>query len=206
VINVNQADTTETVPDGVGDACDPRPGLKDRIAFFETFETAPTGWDLQNATFSNDAVHLNGATAAGIAHAYPPFISADGVIDTFYTIDALGSNSYRSVETVAQHTANTTNGYRCGVYDGNAAGTRHAEIESFVSPFTVTGAAASGSFAVNDTGDLYFSFGSSYECQTTIPNADLTASLTDTESEHLGPFTQYVDATYDYLIVYEPVP
>jgi hypothetical protein len=199
--NLAQADSDG---DGVGDACDPRPGQMDKIAFFETFETAPTGWTLRNATFSNDQIHLT--IVGGGAYAFAPFLSADGVIDTFYTIDGLHSNSYRSVEVVAQHTPASGNGYRCGVFDGDAADTRHAEIENYVSPYTVTAGTSSGIHAVGDAGDLTFVFGSSYECFTELPPADLTASVTDTESAQVGVVTQFVDASYDYLIVYEPVP
>jgi hypothetical protein len=200
-VNVSQTDSDG---DGVGDACDPHPGTRDRIAFFESFATAPTGWNVSNATFSNDQVHLAGAASG--AHAYAPFTSAVGVIDTYYTIDAIGSNSYHSIEVTAQHTQGMTNGYRCGVFDANAPGTRVAEIQSFVSPYTVTQSAPSGSLAVGDGGDLYFRFGATYQCSTDNPVENLSATLTDTEAATLGPFTQFVDASYDYLIVYEPVP
>jgi len=201
--NAGQADSDG---DGVGDACDPHPSANDRIAFFESFATAPTGWDLKNATFSNDQVHLTAATAAGDAHAYPPFLSAKGVVDTFYTIDMLGANSYRSIEVAVQHTPSGTNGFRCGVFDADTVSTRTAEIQAFQSPYTIAQSAPSGSLTNGDTGDLYFVFGTDYECQTTRPAEDLTATMTDTESARLGPFTQFVDASYDYLIVYELVP
>jgi hypothetical protein len=100
--------------DGVGDRCDPRPGLKDRIAYFNPFTGDLTGWNVSNATISNDQLHLSN-TAGGHAYAYPPFTSAGGVADTFYTIDAVYTNPYRSVEVVAQHVPNMNNGYRCMV-------------------------------------------------------------------------------------------
>jgi len=199
--NAGQADSDG---DGVGDACDPRPGMMDRIAFFESFATAPTGWNLHNATFSNDQVHLAGAASS--AFAYSPFTSAKGLVDTYYTIDTLGANSYRSIEVAVQHTGGMSNGYRCGTFDADAAGTRHTDIQSFVSPYTVAQSADNGSLAAGEQDTLYFFFGTDYECQTNHPIADLTATMTDTEAASLGPFTQFVDASYDYVIVYEPVP
>jgi hypothetical protein len=200
--NATQADSDG---DGVGDACDPDPNGKNRIALFESFATPPTGWTLHNATFGNDQIHLTGAS--GAAYAYAPITSAGGVVDTYYAIRGTGTNSYRSVEAVVQHTPTMTNGYRCGVFDGDAAATRHAEIESFVTPFTVASGADSGIIAIGDEGDLNFTYGGgSYDCQTTVPAEDVMASVTDPNSAAVGMFTQYIDASYDYLIVYEPVP
>jgi hypothetical protein len=190
--------------DGVGDACDPRPGQMDRIAFFESFETAPTGWTLQNATFSTDQVHL--AVAGGNSFAYTSFVSAAGTVSTSFRVDAVHTNTFRNVQVTAQHAAGVNNGYRCGEFDGDAAGTRDAEIQKFTAPYTVTAGTSSGIITVGDAGRFTFAYGPAFECKTTVPIDDLTAAVTDNQAAPVGVLAEYVDATFDYIIVYEPVP
>ncbi len=192
--------------DGVGDACDPHPGMKDRIAYFNAFDANDlTGWAVQGATISNDQVHLV-VGSSGAAYAYAPFTSSGGVLDTYATVDALHSNSYHTIEAVAQHTAGMTNGYRCAFADANAPGTLRTQIQSFVTPYDVAGGAQTGTLAVGTSGDLYFQFGPALDCSTTTPAEDVTAPISDTETAPVGMLTQYADASYDYIIVYELVP
>ncbi len=191
--------------DGVGDRCDPRPGLRDRIAYFNSFATADlTGWAINNASISNDQLHLT--NPSGDSFAYAPITSAGGVVDTYFTVDALQANSYRTVEVVVQHTAGMTNGYRCAVADADAAGTRRVQIQSFVTPYDVATGAQSGTLAVGNAGTLYFRYGPAFDCSSTVPAEDVPAAVTDSESAAVGVLAQYLDASYDYIIVYEPVP
>jgi len=201
------ADQRDSDADGVGDACDPNPGSNDRIAYFNAFETNDlTGWAVQGATISGDQLHLVASSTTN-AYAYTPFTTSGGVIDTYVTVAVLHTSvPYHTVETVAQHTAGATNGYRCAIADASAAGTLRTQIQSFVTPYDVASGAQSGTLAVGTNGDLYFQFGPSLDCSTTTQNEDVTAPNSDTETAAVGMFTQYTDADYDYIIVYEPVP
>jgi hypothetical protein len=188
--------------DGVGDACDPHPGMKDRIAYFNSFESNDlTGWAVQNATISNDQLHL----ASG--YAYAPFTTSGGVLDEFVTVAALQAGApYHTIEAVAQHTAGGTNGYRCAIADASVANSLRAQIQSFTFPYDVATGAVSGTLAVGTNTTLYFKYGPSLDCGTNTPNEDVTAPNSDTETAAVGMYTQYASADYDYIIVYELVP
>jgi len=192
--------------DGVGDACDPHPGMKDRIAYFNSFESNDlTGWTVQNATISNDQLHL--VVAGGNnGFAYAPFTTSGGVLDEFVTVAALHSALYHTIEAVAQHTAGGTNGYRCAIADASAAGTLRAQIQSFMIPYDVASGAQTGTLAVGTSTTLYFHYGPSLECGTNTPAEDITAPNSDNETAPVGMYAQYADADYDYIIVYELVP
>jgi hypothetical protein len=194
--------------DGVGDACDPHPGTRDRIALFDGFLDGDplSGWDLSaGTTVSNDQLHVHINISDGWA--YPSLTLAVGVADTYYTVDTVSAAAVRSVELVAQHTPGGTDGYRCMVVDGSTANTLHTEIEIWTTPYTEAAGASSGNLAPGQNGDLYFEYGGGiYDCSTTAPMADLTYTATDAAAGRLGLHTQNADASFDYLIVYAPVP
>jgi hypothetical protein len=192
--------------DGVGNACDPHPGMKDRIAYFNSFASSDlTGWAVQGATISNDQLHLV-SVSGNDGYAYTPFTTSGGVLDTYVTVAALHPALYHTIEAAAQHTAGGTNGYRCAIADASAANTLRTQIQSFVAPYDVTIGAQSGTLAVGTHTTLYFHYGPSLECGTNMPNEDITAPNSDTETAPVGMLTQYADADYDYIIVYELVP
>jgi len=64
--NVNQADTSEETvhafPDGVGDACDPRPGAAGDVLRFYSFASEAQGaaWTGAGWSISGDALHASG--------------------------------------------------------------------------------------------------------------------------------------------------
>lgn len=207
--NANQADTTESTPDGVGDACDPDPSGKTKISLFEGFNTTPTGWTLDTGvTVGGGKVHTPAGNAAS-----PPLVSGRGWVETRYHLESLMTGSgitYRSVELVAQGSATGVQGYRCAVFDNpNNPGDRHSEIEMFVNPYTIVGSPSDGhNSAVGDTGHLWFAYSAdSLDCKTTLPVEDLPTPPPETgRSGQFGLYTQNLTAAFDYIVVYEPAP
>jgi len=206
IANPTQADTTEATPDGVGDACDPRPTAADKIALFESFAAPPAMWELSaSAVVANDKVAL-----PSYAHAYAPLVSTDGYVETAYTLTAFAptTDTYRSVEVVAERGPSGVKGYRCGTFDNpQMANTRYLELQTFVAPYSIAGAySLGGTLAIGNSGHLQLGYGGTLECKGTLPPAMTSAQEPEARTGVVGLYTQNLDATYDYLIVYEPVP
>ena len=205
IANANQADTTEAMPDGVGDACDPRPNDADRIVLFEGFAAMPSGWTLEaQITFSNDQL-VTSATPA-FSRAYSPKVSTDGALETRWTITALTTDPpYSSVELVAERDDVGVRGYRCAT--GQSTGNRGMEIQTFVDPYDVAGGNVSGPrFAVGNSGVMRFSYGGTLVCNNTNPADTITVAEPEARMGTVGLASQYVGVAFDYLVVYEPAP
>ena len=194
--------------DGVGDACDPEAGPADHIALFEGFDAKPTGWTLDTSiTFSGGKIHV-----PSFDQALAPLTSDHGWVETHYTIDAVQTGTgitYRSVEVNSQVGSAGVMGYRCGVFDNpNNAGDRHADMQTFVSPYDIVGGPADGkNTAVGDKGRLTLAYSATQlDCKTTLPGTDLPAAAPEARTGQPGVFTQNLDASFDYLVVYETGP
>ena len=207
IANADQKDSTESAPDGVGDACDPRPSAADRITLFEAFAAAPSGWSFDPmTTFSND--RLVTAAAQGYAEAYSPKVSTDGALETRWTITALATDPpYSSVEVVAEKTNAGVEGYRCQSGQGGPASGRGLGIQTFVEPYDVAGGTVGiARFAVGNSGVLRFAYGGTLVCNSTSPVDTVTVAEPEARMGNVGVATQYVGAAFDYLVLYEPAP
>ena len=208
IANPAQADTTESTPDGVGNACDPRAGDRDRIAFFEPFTAPLVGWQLDPmAAVANDRITM--APGQGYGEAYAPKMSTDGVLETRYTITALNPLApYSGVELVAEQGADGVEGYRCMTTQNGGIGTRSVAIQTFVEPYDIIyGDVGGPRFVVGDSGVLQFSYGGTVACaHPTAPADKASASEPQARTGRVGVGTQYIGAAFHYLVVYEPAP
>lgn len=112
IANTNQANTGEGAsPDGVGDACDPRPALPgDTIARFYSFHVPPAGTTTQGTwTVDGDSYRFGGGEGSLIV---------TGVRDKV-VIDASGTLDQAMGDVVIVATAGEANGryHNCGYYD-----------------------------------------------------------------------------------------
>lgn len=213
VANPSQADTTELAAglpaDGVGDACDPRPAAEDRIALFDGFDAMPVGWTISANTIASggklQVVGPAGQTIGGVA--YAPRVSSAGIAETRFTIDALYDQpNYRSVELAALVGSSGVQGYRCGTFETLSSPMYETDIEHFTAPYVdASGVSIGGHLAAGDQGALRFAFGASLECSDTKPNEDVTYATPEPRSGETGFHVLAMTASFDYLIVYEPV-
>ena len=204
--NPNQADTTEAVPDGVGDACDPRPTGRDGIARFESFQTMPSDWEADpGVAVANGRLIILGDDYVGAATATQR--ARTGTLQTRFTITAVRSSSYHSVELVAVlDGTNAPYAYRCGAFDGSS-GTRGVGLQTFGTPLDLGfGDVAAPPHAVGQTQTLTFTFGPQLACRATNPDDSFTTAAPEDRTGAFGVGVQYLDARFDYLILYEPVP
>jgi hypothetical protein len=206
--NQSQDDTSESTPDGVGDACDPHPTTADRIAMFWGFDDPlDNTWNVStNVTASGGQIHLTGGT--GDENAYTGYVSAAGVVETRYVIDATPSVSYHSVELVSQYGTGGAVGYRCMSIDSLTAGSRNTRLQEFASPYDLSNAPPSGAvLAPGQVGQLELFYGATtLDCRTSNPPDTTTAAAPEIRTGTVGVFVQHLSASYDYLVVYEPVP
>ena len=205
--NAGQQDTTEMPPDGVGDACDPRPTERDRIAFFEAFAARPTDWTLDDMSIVG-MDRLVTMPSQGYAEAYAPFVSTDGIIETRYTITQLnGLAPYSSVEVVAEKGNDGVEGYRCMTSQNGGIGTRGSVLQTYVEPYDIAQGPGGGPrFTVGHSGVLRFTFGGPLACHQSSPVDNVSAAEPEARTGSVGLGTQYIGAAFDYLVVYEPAP
>jgi hypothetical protein len=210
VANADQLDTTEGAgPDGVGNACDPRPTERDRITFFESFAAPLVGWELDPAsTIAND--RLTTLATQGYGEAYAPKTSTDGVLEIRYTITGLNTiGMYAGVEVVAEQSAAGVEGYRCMVTQNGSDGTRGVGLQTFVEPYDIVyGDVGATRFAVGNSGVLRFTYGGTLACNhgTSAPLDTASAPEPQARTGRVGVGTQYIGASFHYLVVYEPAP
>jgi hypothetical protein len=207
VANAEQADTTEASPDGVGNACDPRPTAADRITFFEGFATTPAGWTIDDkSTIAND--RLTTAATQGYAEAHAPKTSTDGVVETRYTITALANvYPYAGVEVLAEVDTTGVQGYRCMTTQNGGTGTRGVALQTFVDPYDISyGDVGGPRFVVGDSGVLRFIYGGPLSCSQSSPADTTSAPEPQARTGVVGLGTQYISAAFHYLVVYEPAP
>lgn len=208
IANADQADTTETRADGVGNACDPRPTARDRITFFEAFAAPLVGWEVDSmSVVAND--RLTTAAVQGYGEAYAPKMSTDGVVETRYTVVALNpSPPYSGVEVVAEQGAAGVEGYRCMTTQNGGIGTRGVGIQTFVEPYDIVyGDSGGPRFTVGDSGVLQFAYGGTVACVHPSDPADkASAPEPEARTGRVGVGTQYIGAAFHYLVVYEPAP
>lgn len=210
VANATQADTTEATPDGVGNACDPHPTTADRIAAFHSFASPPASWDFdQGVSFANDQLVIAAVSSYVLADTIGA-TSARGVLQTRYHVDAVRAGSYHSVEVVATRSSlGTTKGYRCMTVDNNLGPTQRAVyLQQFVSPYDLGGGTIGApNYAAGLVATLTLDFGgSTLRCNATNPVDSASVASPEVRTGTYGVSTQFVDARFDYLILYEPVP
>ncbi len=205
IANPSQADTTESTPDGVGDACDPRPTAQDRIAYFESFATTTTGWQLDGGTIEGGQLRLGVATSR---LATAPKQSTDGILETRYVVTALAVDPpYSTIEVIAERGTTGVRAYRCQVAQGGLSGGSVAGLQTYVTPYDLDyGGGGGPRFAVGQVGTLRFTFGGELECRTSAP-PDL-ANITEPEARTgvIGLAAQFVGVAFEYLVLYEPAP
>jgi hypothetical protein len=205
IANANQADTTEVTPDGVGDACDPRPMARDRIALFESFAAMPQGWTIDpEAKVMND--QLVQPAANGYGEAYSTTTSTAGVVQARYHVTALNNDApYASAEVVAERASGSVGGYRCGVFQDGAGGPRIVAIQIYIDPYDVkTGNVDGARFVVGQTGLLTLAFGGTLACKASDPSEQVQVTEPEARTGVVGLGTQYVGIAFDYLVLYEP--
>jgi hypothetical protein len=201
------ADQANSDGDGVGDVCDPEPGAPDHIALFEAFDAMPAGWTLDTGiTASGGKLHVP-PFHVGVA----PLVSDHGWVETAYKITDLPSttDTYRSVEVLAENGAGGNGGYRCGMFDNpQAANTLNLELQMFMTPYSINGQYQLGAnFKVGDSGQLSLAYSSTnLDCSATSPASDAAAAPPEVRTGKPGVFTQNLQADYAYLVVYEPGP
>jgi len=194
--------------DGVGDACDPEPAAPDHIALFEGFDAMPTGWMI------NPGITVAGGkmSVPSFHSASAPLVSAQGWVETAYTVTALPAtaDTYRSVEVIAQAGASGTVGaYRCGLFDNpQTPDTLNLELQDFKSPYSITGQYQLGAnFSVGNAGHLTLAYSAAnLDCSATTPVSDASSAPPEVRTGFPGVFTQNLQADYAYLVVYEPGP
>ena len=214
VANPDQADTTELAiglsADGVGDACDPHPTLEDRIAFFDGFDVASPQWTLDaNSTISHGQLHLADVAQA---RAIAPWTSAAGVVVTHFTLASVTSTgtTYRSVELLSQVGQAGAIDFRCTIIDDpTTAPSARVDLSDEVAPFTIAqGTAVPTSLAAGVSGELHFAYGpAQLDCHASwggTTSEEISAPAPEQRTGNIGLQTEYVGATYDYVIVYEP--
>ena len=208
VANPDQTDSTESTPDGVGNACDPRPADRDRITFFESFAAPLVDWKLDPmAVDANDRITM--AAAQGYGEAYAPKTSTDGVLETRYTIVALNpSPPYSGVEVVAEQSAAGVEGYRCMTTQNGGIGSRGVALQTYVEPYDIIYGDLDGPrFVAGDSGVLQFTYGGTLACaHLTEPADKASAPEPQSRTGRVGVGTQYIGAAFHYLVVYEPAP
>jgi hypothetical protein len=207
VANPDQADTTENLPDGAGDACDPRPTERDRIAYFESFATMPAGWTIdEKSVVKND--RLVTEAMQGYAEAYAKHESTDGVVETRYTITSLDATApYSGVEAVAEKGAGGVEGYRCMTTQSGMGGTRGTALQTYVDPYDIVyGPGGAPRFTVGHSGVLRFTYGGALACSQSNPVETASANEPEVRTGVVGVATQYIGAAFDYIVVYEPAP
>jgi hypothetical protein len=206
IANASQADTTEAVPDGVGDACDPRPQAKDRIALFESFASMPQGWTIDpDAKVMND--QLVQSATNGYGEAYSTKTSTAGIVQTRYHVTALDTNAapYSSAEVVAERGPDGNGGYRCGVFQSGAGGERGVALQIYVDPYDLAGGNVGGArFTVGQSGLLTLAYGGTLTCNASDPNDKASIAEPEARTGVVGLGTQYVGIAFDYLVLYEP--
>jgi hypothetical protein len=207
--NLDQVDSTEVAKalaaDGVGDACDPNPATRDRIALFEGFDGALQGWNNGGATLAGGRLLLDD----GFAH--PPVMVTSGVAVTHFTVATLATTvDYRSVEVTGPFDPATgvDHGYRCGIFDNpTAPGQVRLKIEAHAAPFDKTvGPAHTGNITIGETGKLAIRFGPRVDCISDTLGNMISYLAAETPTARPGLLTQTMAAYFDYLIVYEPAP
>ncbi len=203
--NPSQADTTEGTPDGVGDACDPRPAARDRIAYFESFATTTTGWQLDGGTIEGGRLRL-GSAPSQLATA--PTQSTNGILETRYVVIALVTDPpYSTIEVVAERATTGVRGYRCQVAQGGITGASVAGLQTYVTPYDLDyGVGGGPRFAVGQSGTLRFTFGGQLECRTSAPPDVASSSEPEARTGVIGLAAQYVGVAFEYLVLYEPAP
>ncbi len=210
VANADQVDTTESAgPDGVGNACDPRPTERDRITFFESFAAPLVGWEVDPlSTVAND--RLTTLATQGYGEAYAPKTSTNGIAETRYTITSLNTiGMYSGVEVVAEQSAAGVRGYRCMVTQNGGIGTRGVLLQTFVDPYDIVyGDVGAPRFVVGNSGVLRFTYGGTLACnhRTAAPLDTATAPEPEARTGRVGLGSQYIGTAFHYLVVYEPAP
>ena len=209
IANGDQRDTTESVPDGVGDACDPRPTDADRITFFEAFAAPLVGWKVDSmSTVGGD--RLTTAASQGYAEAHAPKTSSAGFVETRYTVTALNAlGPYAGVEVLAETGTTGVEGYRCMVTQNGGIGTRGVALQTFVTPYDIAyGDVGAVRFAVGNSGVLRIAYGGTLACNHagSVPLDTTSAPEPEARTGQVGLGTQYIGAAFHYLVVYEPAP
>ncbi len=146
VANATQLDTTEVAvrafPDGVGDACDPRPGGSgDILDELYTFATAPAGWD--GWTIDGDAAHASGdATWTSPRNPFVGGLLVRVEVATFSPLDPAGAITIvLGAETMSSGSTCTLHSDRLDVLDvgGDTSSIMLAPPIAADEPFTLIG-------------------------------------------------------------------
>src|SRR5262249_6219080 len=136
--------------------------------------------------------------------AYAPLTSADGVVETHYTVTAIGSGT-NAIELVTERGNTGVQGYRCMTF--NASMKRRLALQTNAAPYDIAyGPVTLPKFAVGDVETLRFSYGGTLDCQVSSSSDVLTAPEPEARTGLLGIETQNMGAAFDYLVVYEPAP
>ncbi len=225
VSNATQANTTETVPDGVGDDCDPHPALADEIALFEPFKGtgAPAGWTAIGGTWTQAGDAVAQSETTDISVLYRPLATDwdDMIVEIAGTVGTVPPGtggfgaSYRSVGTIVFFTAGTEigTGFECLILDDandNSQAVlfsaRHADDGASSSSQTSAelgaGLAMGQNFRIQAAAD-----GTGVSCTlvrgTPVTLTDLDSTFT---SGTVALRTNSMGASFRYVVVITPAP
>jgi len=201
--------------DTVGDACDPRPGELDTIAYFHGFQgtTLPAGWTAGSGTWQvgGDELSQTATTPNHIIY-YAPGNWDDLTLDTTIELDSVPDNGVRSAALLTFYAPGNMlgTGYVCTVFDDTNDSNPGAQM---VTRFLDDGNLAGGdidSIAEQLTDGMTFRLvgradGLTPTCEVTTA-ATVLSSFGDIthQSGTVALRTNTVAASYRYVVVITP--
>ena len=225
ISNANQADTSEIAvdeaADAVGDACDPGPGTRERIALFESFKgnSAPAAWVSVLGTWSvsGDELHQTSTDVTNATIYYSgttwdwmtvhTTIEVDG-----FAPDGMGSD-VRSFGAMAYYSAGTGqgDGYACVLRDdvGNGEDMQLmiAKItDAGGSPAITTGASVNTDLAAGQTYfDALSAVSGAQSCATFAPGlVSQVGNDTSYDAGTVAMRTNRAAVSFRYVVVFSP--
>lgn len=215
-----QADSTEVAaggrPDGVGDACDPRPAAADRqVAFTGFTDLDPTAWSMSGPAWSiadgrlywDDALDPSGE--GGLWWWNQPLTRVTVVASA--RVEAVVGAAASTVAVVSAFSEPRLR-YQCGTFD-DVALTEDVDIRLLEFDNSASAVLASTEFGINLTPGLEVRLGLSHADGTLTCLAalgDLANLVDDSDLTLGGGFAglraRALSASFDSVVIYEPLP